>query len=1637
MLYSESIAFSNSDTNTTIGANSPYGVLIIPDGVTLTLSGIPGGAGLEIWDNGELVIDSCNHLQLGMVGLSGSTPFVIQNSQIDALSLTGGGSTSVRIQSCTMGGAQVQADNIQVSDCLVIGDATLQASNTVSVTGNEFKNGIIILCTTAQSSTFQNNVVAGLLRLVPVGTPNWPTITQNSFVGKDLSEEGLCLEVSDSVGMPNAYSNQAIPLSGNYWGGSRGPCSLGIGSRSPWLAAYGPGLCYNFNPTNTTVLSSGSYRVSSRADKRPFPQVFAEGRCGQTLVAWQYNVLGQAFAIQGRDTAVCYDVRTTEQSLTAQFYLMCNGVQINPDGGGAFTVKNDYGPESSAASDRTRTLNFIIPAAMTETNQLAITLWMDATGVSDYATPGQLVALDSLTVQLQPHFARKLRLGVMPVSVNLPGFSSTVTPKSAKSPGSVSKLITRLRQDIETRWPLTSKDYDIVQLSTYNYEGGLFGKWWAGLTYIGFMNNLSTELSVNFLEDYNNAVMDSEKLDLLIAVLPGNSLDGADGANMFWRRTVCMVDEWSYDASLHELGHALGLYNGQEQYNQSDGTDGNGNRIVAKNGAVLEGVTAFIPDAKTSSDIVPQRIRHFPIDNTEGIYDFMGSQKKFWIVPYSLIQVYNSLQALLGTTNTTTSKSSSAVAVHPMATPRYTPPPSGYRRVAFMGVQQLVMLGAPYNQPAYVLLPQTVVCRDTTLEQWQTYSAYYTTFQQLSVLDNQGNYLTGFQCHYHNQSSYNFTNGWVAPGYVEWLEVVDVPQAAAIYQIRNILSGSQIYALTNSSQSISNHLTLTGGTVLGDQLSLSWDATGSNVTHTLYYQTNSGDWQAIAGVQGVNQVTLPTTFLPASGNISFKVVTSNGFSSHSNLITGFQITNRLPATSIQWPLNGTSSTTNVLWYLQASANDALENSLTGAWTSSIDGFLGTGNSLQGIALSPGTHVLTFQAQDANGLVSSTNVTVTVAPMSASDLSIPPDALACRQLGSELSVASTNLIYGGTNLLVLTIGNNGVSNAAVASLYVQPQGQSEYLATTVQVTNWAAFDTITLSAPITPVAHGSYQVRAQITSLGLPDPNPANNSQTWLLTNTAPIAFGARLDIPVNTNATFLLRAQDPNGDALSYIITSQPALGTLVNTGTNWLYTSGLMGGTDTFRYKVNDGQLDSPEATVIINVLGSSVLTPVIYSTLQASVPVGQPFSYQILASNNPTWFDAQALPAGLSVNHTNGLVAGTPTQAGSFSINLQATNLAGIGSACLQLQVSQSFTNWTLGRGLTGAAADPSADPDHDGIINVLEYAFGLNPTVSNTTGQPTAWASNGYAGIRYRRIKGGSGMPGMSYFVNDLTYYVEWANSLSGPWNRGTTFMSALTVDNGDGTETVVEHAPQVFTNQPVFLRLKVACSTAAAAVIPPVIYSPLQVWASAGQPFSYQILASNNPTWFDAQGTPTGLSVNHTSGLISGTPTQAGSFTISLQATNLGGIASTNLLLQLSQNFTNWALSYGLTGAAGAPTADPDHDGIINVLEYAFGLNPAVTNLTGQPTAWTSNGYAGIRYRRLKGGFGMPGMSYFLNDLTYYVEWANSLNGPWNRGTTFMSALTVDNGDGTQTVVEHAPQIFTNQPVFLRLRVQKSP
>jgi len=92
--------------------------------------------------------------------------------------------------------------------------------------------------------------------------------------------------------------------------------------------------------------------------------------------------------------------------------------------------------------------------------------------------------------------------------------------------------------------------------------------------------------------------------------------------------------------------------------------------------------------------------------------------------------------------------------------------------------------------------------------------------------------------------------------------------------------------------------------------------------------------------------------------------------------------------------------------------------------------------------------------------------------------------------------------------------------------------------------------------------------------------------------------------------------------------------------------------------------------------------------------------------------------------------------------------------------------------------------------------------------------------------------------------------------------------------------------------------VASATIAAAPAPPVITSGTTASGRVGTAFSYQITATNAPTSYGAASLPAGLSVNTGTGLISGTPTSAGTSTVTLGATNSAGTGNATLTLTIA-------------------------------------------------------------------------------------------------------------------------------------------
>jgi hypothetical protein len=148
----------------------------------------------------------------------------------------------------------------------------------------------------------------------------------------------------------------------------------------------------------------------------------------------------------------------------------------------------------------------------------------------------------------------------------------------------------------------------------------------------------------------------------------------------------------------------------------------------------------------------------------------------------------------------------------------------------------------------------------------------------------------------------------------------------------------------------------------------------------------------------------------------------------------------------------------------------------------------------------------------------------------------------------------------------------------------------------------------------------------------------------------------------------------------------------------------------------------------------------------------------------------------------------------------------------------------------------------------------------------------------------------------------------------------------------------------------------------------------------------------------------------------------------------GSQSTGIRIPAGDGFERWqALRFSLAQiedeALGGSSADPDLDGVENLLEYAFGMDPFLASRAGLPDGrleeFNGSPHLVFRYRRLLGP----------HDLTYSEQISGTLGG-WSDATPFWTGTeeSVPNPDDlTETVTRRLPVLPGQPRRFLRLGV----
>ena len=345
-----------------------------------------------------------------------------------------------------------------------------------------------------------------------------------------------------------------------------------------------------------------------------------------------------------------------------------------------------------------------------------------------------------------------------------------------------------------------------------------------------------------------------------------------------------------------------------------------------------------------------------------------------------------------------------------------------------------------------------------------------------------------------------------------------------------------------------------------------------------------------------------------------------------------------------------------------------------------------------------------------------------------------------------------------------------------------------------------------------------------------------------------------------------------------------------------------------------------------IVNTGGSNCSTlPVINSATTDTVEAGSTLNYQITATttNGPiTRYGASSLPAGFSINTATGVISGSSYIIGSYAAVDSATNANGTTYSTLTITVKNPSTELPYngtpqsipgviqgeyydlgGQGLAYNDADASnnggafrtaesvdienaadAGGGYDvGWINAGEWIKYIITVTQSGTYTMTARVASGTTGTKQFHIVLDS--IGNSVALGTLTV------PATGGWQVWQTTAGVTTPYLSVGTDTLLVDIDVTGFNINYLSFTLNPTST-------PLISSPLTATGTAGTPFTYSISASNTPTSYNATNLPAGLSINTSTGAISGTPAGQGTSNVTISATNGIGTGNSQLVITIN-------------------------------------------------------------------------------------------------------------------------------------------
>ena len=829
--------------------------------------------------------------------------------------------------------------------------------------------------------------------------------------------------------------------------------------------------------------------------------------------------------------------------------------------------------------------------------------------------------------------------------------------------------------------------------------------------------------------------------------------------------------------------------------------------------------------------------------------------------------------------------------------------------------------------------------------------------------------------------------------------------------------GSRAYSVTTSAAVTVNPATLPNGTV-GTAYSRTISATGGVAPYT--YSVSAGALPAGLTLNASTGVLAGTPTAAATSSFTLQATASNGAigtRAYSVAINPAIVVNpaTLPGGTLGTAYSQTvSATGGTGTYTFSRSAGTLPAGVTLNATTGV---------LSGTPTATGTRSFTIRATDGNGAIGSRAYSVTI----GAAIVVNPATLPGGSVGSAYS--RTISATGGTGTKTFSV-----------SAGTLPAGLS-LNATTGVISG-------------TPTSAGSSSFTIQATdSIG------AIGTRAYAVTINAAISLSPTT-LPNGTSGTPYSRTISATGGTGTF--TYSVSAGSLGG-GLTLNATSGVISGTPTtvgarsFTIRATDGNGTFGSQAYSITINAAITVSP----TTLANGTVGTAYSRTVSATGGTGSYtysvSAGTLPAGLTLNASSGLISGTPTTAAASSFTIRATDTLGaIGSRAYTVTIAPApvvVSPSSLPGGAVGSAYSQvvSATGGTGGYtFSVSAGSLGAGLTLNASTGlisgTPTTSGTRSFT-IRARDSSGATGTRAYSVIIN-AAIVVNPATLPAG--TTGTSYSQTITATGGNGTYTfaisvgslpaglTLNASSGALAGTPTTagtssFTVRATDSNGASGVraytvtiaVAPIVVNPASLpGGTVGSAYSQTVSATGGSGGFSysisAGALPAGLTLNASSGVISGTPSAAAASSFTVRATDGMGafgtraytvtIAAAPIVVNpASLPTATVGTAYSQTVSATGGTGSYTYSVSAGTLPAGLTLNAASGVISGTPTTAGASSFT-IRATDGSGAFGSRAYSV-TTSAAVTVNPAALPNGTVGSGYT--QTVTASGGNGSYT------------------------